>query len=93
MLKMNCFSRTKHDSTASIMKALPRDIPLQQLDILYYDRAIKRSRRYVLLSGMISMGKDGLEVFELDQGKKVRCFFNSLDIKNMKIEEVSYLEP
>lgn len=90
---MISFNKAKYDSTRAIIEALLRDINLQQLDILYYDLAAKRTNRFVLWGGIVSMGQEGLEIFETNGEKILRCFFNCRDLALMEIEEISYLEP
>ena len=92
-MKMIHFNKAKYDSTRVIIEVLPRDINLQQLDILYYDWAARQTKRYVLWGGMVSMGRCGPEIFETDGKKVLRRFFDSFEIELMEIEEISYLEP
>jgi hypothetical protein len=90
---MVSFNKAKYDSTTAIFEALPRDINLSQLDILYYDWAAWQTRRYVIWGGIVSMGQCGLEIFETDGKKILRRFFDSFEIELMEIEEISFLEP
>ncbi|GEM_PF-1887949 len=92
-LRMICFNKAKYASTREIVAALPQEVNLRQLDILYYDWSARETKRYVLWGGIVSMGQCGPEIFETDGKKSVRRFFDSFEIELMEIEEISYLEP
>lgn len=92
-MRIISFNKAKYRSTPAIFEALPGDINLRQLDILYFDWSIWEARRYVLWGGIVSMGQCGPEIFETDGKIVLRRFFDSFEIELMEIEEISYLEP
>ena len=90
------FNRSEFRTKVTLLKALPHDTPLEQLDILYEDSRIKgtkKHRRYVLMKAIICSNGSSLPgiFYALPDGTKGRCLIEGKEMKYLKIEEISYV--